>query len=137
MNLKIPIKILLKKNLEIIDNVESNYRVITRVYQHLYSDIADISFEYIHSLELDEIQELDDDIKTNGWGLRNPWHRQRTGIIINFSVIYYNTVKFPLLNELLVIPDSDVPDEEEKINIKIFKKCFNILNPMYLCLYSF
>ena len=76
MNLKIPIKILLKKNSEIIDTVESNYRVIRRVYQHLYSDIADISFEYIHSLELDEIQELDDDIKTNGWGggggLKNP-----------------------------------------------------------------
>ena len=68
MNLKIPIKILLKKNSEIIDTVKSNYRVIRRVYQHLYSDIADISFEYIHSLELDEIQELDDDIKTNGWG---------------------------------------------------------------------
>ena len=66
MNLKIPIKILLKKTPEIIDTVESNYRVIRRVYQHLYSDIADIFFEYIHSLDLDEIQELDDDIKTNG-----------------------------------------------------------------------
>ena len=66
MKLKIPIKILLKKTPEIIDTVESNYRVIRRVYQHLYSDIADIFFEYIHSLDLDEIQELDDDIKTNG-----------------------------------------------------------------------
>ena len=42
-----------------------------KVYQHLYSDIADIFFEYIHSLDPDEIQQLDDDIKTNGWGVIN------------------------------------------------------------------
>ena len=61
----------IEKNPEIIDIVESNYRVIRRVNQHLYSDIADIFFEYIHSLDPNEIQKLDDDIKTNGWGVKN------------------------------------------------------------------
>ena len=59
-----------------IDIVESNYRIIRWVYQHLYADIADISFEYIHSLDPDEIQQLDKDVKTNEWG-----------IIVNFSTI--------------------------------------------------
>ena len=27
-----------------------------------------IFFQFIHSLALDEIQQLDDDIKSNGWG---------------------------------------------------------------------
>ena len=52
-----------------IDIVESNYRIIRWVYQHLYADIADISFEYIHSLDPDEIQQLDKDVKTNEWGV--------------------------------------------------------------------
>ena len=49
--------------------VESNYRILTRLYQHIYSDIAHIYFfEYIHSyIDPDEIHQLDEDIKTNGW----------------------------------------------------------------------
>ena len=38
---------------EILETVESNYKIIRRVYQHIYTDIADIFFEYIHSLDLD------------------------------------------------------------------------------------
>ena len=45
--------------------------IIRRVYQHLYADIADIFFEYLHSLDSDEIQQLGNDIKTNGWGVTN------------------------------------------------------------------
>ena len=33
-----------EKKPEILDTVESNYRIIRRIYQHLYSDIADIFF---------------------------------------------------------------------------------------------
>ena len=50
----------IEKKPEIIDTFESNYRVIRRVYQRLYSDIADIFFECVHSLDPDEIQELDE-----------------------------------------------------------------------------
>ena len=42
-----------------------------RVYQGPYLDIADIFFKYVHSLDLDEIQELDQGIKSNGWGVKN------------------------------------------------------------------
>ena len=63
----------IEKKPEIIDTVESNYRVIRRVYQHMYSDIADIFFEYVHSYvhsyDLDEIQELDEEMKANEWGI--------------------------------------------------------------------
>ena len=55
-----------EKNPEIIETVESNYRIIRRVYQYLYADIADIFFEFVHSLDPNEIQELDEDIKSNG-----------------------------------------------------------------------
>ena len=45
----------IKKKFEIIDTVESNYRIKRRVYQHLHADIADLFFKYIHSLDPDEI----------------------------------------------------------------------------------
>ena len=36
------------------------------VYQKIFTDIADIFFEYIHSLDADEVQQLDDDLKSKG-----------------------------------------------------------------------
>ena len=69
MSLKIRTKILLRKHLEQLKLLKITIRITRRVYQHLYADIADIFFEYIHSLDPDEIQQLDEDIKTNGWGV--------------------------------------------------------------------
>ena len=57
-----PYKNSIEKKPEIIDTVESNYTIIRRVYQSLYSDIADTFFEYVYSLDPEEIQELDQDI---------------------------------------------------------------------------
>ena len=56
-----------KRKTEITETVESSYRIIRRVFQHLYVDIANIFIEYIHSLDADEIQQLDEDLKTNAW----------------------------------------------------------------------
>ena len=40
-------------------------------------------------------------------------------LLSNFQLFYYNTGRFPLSNELLIVPDSDVPGREEKINMII------------------
>ena len=58
-----------EKKWEIIVTIENNYNVNRRVYQSLFSDIAESFFEYIHSLSPNEIQELDTDLKANGWGV--------------------------------------------------------------------
>lgn len=44
-----------------------------RVYQHLFTDVADIflSIFSIHSLDADEIYQLNNDLKSNGWGAIN------------------------------------------------------------------
>ena len=52
---KNPYENYIEKKPEIIETVENNYKTIRRVYQHLNTDIGDIFFEYIHSLDLDEI----------------------------------------------------------------------------------
>ena len=61
----------IEKKPEIIETVEKNYKIIRRVYQYLFTEVADIFLEYIHSLDPNEIQQLDDDIKSNGWEFIN------------------------------------------------------------------
>ena len=107
------------KKPEIIENVEKNFKIIIRVYQHLYADIVDIFFEYIHSLDSGEIQQLDDDIKTNGWGVINLLEIENAlELLSTFQLFYHNIGKFHLTNALLIVPDSEVSDGEEKINLK-------------------
>ena len=108
-----------------MDTVESNYSVIRRVYQHLYPDIADIFFEYIHSLDPDKIQELNEEIKANGWGIKNILEIDNAlELLSNFQLFFYNTGRFPLSNKLLIVPVDDVPDREEKINMKNLYELF-------------
>ena len=57
-----------EKNPEIMGTIESNYRVARRVYQYLYYDIAELSFEYVQSMSTFEQQDIDEDMRINGWG---------------------------------------------------------------------
>ena len=105
----------IEKKSEITETVESNYQIITQVYQHLHADIADIFFEYIHSLDPDEIQQLDDDIKSNGWGVTNLLEIDNSlELLLTFQLFYHNTAKMPLTNSLMIVPDGEVPEVEEK-----------------------
>lgn len=56
---------------EIIDIVENNYKTAICVYQDLYIDIADLFQEFIRSLPSQDIQDMNDDIKSKGWGVKN------------------------------------------------------------------
>ena len=114
-----------EKNPEIIDPVESNYRIMRRVYQSLYSDIADIFFKYVHSLDPDEIQEPDQDIKSNGRWVKNVLDIENAlDLLVIFQSFYHNTGRFPLTNGLLIVPDVDAPNGEEKINMKNLYEMF-------------
>ena len=113
------------KKPEIIKNVEKNSKIIIRVYQHLYADIVDIFFEYIHSLDSGEIQQLDDDIKTNGWGVINLLEIDNAfELLSNLQLFYHNNGRLPLTNGLLIVPDGEVPEGEEKINLNNLYEMF-------------
>ena len=53
---------------EILETIEGNYKVARRVYQYLYFDIADLFLEYVKSMDSYEIQDIEEDMKANGWG---------------------------------------------------------------------
>ena len=130
MSLKIRTKILLRKHLEQLKLLKITIRITRRVYQHLYADIADIFFEYIHSLDPDEIQQLDEDIKTNGWGVIILLEIDNALELLSiFQLFYHNNGRLPLTNGLLMVPDSEVREGEEKINLKDLYEMFRYWNP--------
>ena len=60
------------------------------MYQNLYADIADTFIENIHSLDADEIQELDEDLKTNGWDAKTLIEIQNSFELLSFfQLLYY------------------------------------------------
>ena len=70
--------------------IQKTYKICRRVYQLLFIDIDDIFFEYIQSLDLDEIQKMDDDIKSNGWGVKSLLEVENAfGFLRVFQMFYH------------------------------------------------
>ena len=112
-----------------------------RVYQTLFLDIAENFFEHIHSLDPDEIQEFDSDIKANGWGVKSVTEIQDAQHLLTiFQMFYYHSGRLPFTNGLIIVPDEKVPHGMEKINLKnlyhMFKdtKSHRIVSLHFLCL---
>ena len=76
-------------------------------------------------LDPDEIQELDQDIKSNGWGVKNVLGIENAlDLLAIFQPFYHNTGRFPLTNTFLIVPDGETPNGEEIINMKNLYKTF-------------
>ena len=118
-----------EKNPEMIRTIESNYRVARRVYQQLFLDIAELFHEYIESVDFYEQQDIEEDMKTNGWGTVENIRTIKDFVrLLNlFQDFYTATRRLPTFNELLVVPDSDA-QPEEKINLKQLYDMFKNTN---------
>ena len=46
--------------------IEKNYRIYRRVYQSLFVETAETFIKYINTLTPDEIEKLDDHLKSDG-----------------------------------------------------------------------
>ena len=76
-------------------------------------------FKYIHSLDSDEIQQLDHDIKTNEWEVINLLEIDNVlDLLSTFQLFYHDNGRLPLTNELLIVSDGERLEGEEKINLK-------------------
>ena len=90
-----------------------------RVYKSLFSDMAESFFEYIHSLNSDEIRELDSDLKRNSWGVQSITEIQDAHHLLTiFQMFYYHNGRLPFTNALIIEPNGEVPEGMEKINLK-------------------
>ena len=85
------------------------------MYQSLFVDVADSFIEYIHLLDVDEIQQLDNDLEVNGWGTKSLLEIENAHELLTiFQMFYYFNGRLPLTNGLLIIPDGETPEGTEK-----------------------
>ena len=108
-----------EKKPEIMDTIKSNYRIARRVYQQLQYDIAELFADYVRSMISFELQDIDEDIKINGWGVQKVSEIKFSIKLLNlFQNFYTATGSLLTFNGLLVVPDGDAPPGENKINMK-------------------
>ena len=113
---------------EIMSTIERNYRIARRVYQQLYLDTAERFADFIRSLSSFEQQDLDEDIRANGWGIKKISKVSDAQEVLQiFQDFYSITGRLPLSNSLLVVPDGDAPPEE-KLNMRHFYDLFKNTN---------
>ena len=127
-----------EKKPEIMETIESNNRIARRVYQHLYYDLAELFGEYVQSMSSFELQDIDEDIKINGWGLQKVSEVKDSMKLLNiFQDFYTATGRLSTFNSLLVVPDGEAPPGENEINMKQLYDLFKIRIMTGLFLYHF
>ena len=109
-----------EKKPEILEIIEGNYKVARRVYQYLYLDIADLFLSYVKLMDRYEIQDIEEDMKANGWGTvkKIPEVNDSFRMLNLFQDFYTSTGRLPAFNRLLVVPDGDASENSNKINMK-------------------
>ena len=118
-----------EKKPEIMNTIESNYRIARRVYQQLHQDISELFPDFIRSMSSYELQDMNEDIKANGWGVKKITEVQDSQELMKiFQDFYSLTGRLPLSNGLLVVPDGDAPPGENKINMKQLYELFKTTN---------
>ena len=117
-----------EKKREILSTIERNYKIARGVYQQLQFDTAELFAEFIKSLTIFELQDLDEDIRANGWGIKKISEIQDSEEIFKiFQDFYSSTGRLPPSNTLLVVPDGVAPPEE-KLNMRHLYEIFKNTN---------
>ena len=113
---------------KIMSTIERNYRIARRVYQQLHIDTAELFADFIRSLNIFELQDLDEHIRANGWGIKKISEIQDSEDVLKiFQDFYSLTRRLPLSNSLLVVQDGDALPEG-KLNIKHLYEMFKNTN---------
>ena len=110
-----------EKKPEILETIEGNYKVARRVYQYLYFDIVeDLFLEYVKSMDSYEIQDIEEDMKANGWGAVEKISELNDSIrmLNTFQDFYTSTGRLPGTNNLIIVPDGDTTGNSSKVNMK-------------------
>ena len=116
---KNPYEIKAEKEPEIMLEIEKKYRICRRVYQALFYEIAESFIQYINTLIVDEIEQVNADLKSNGWEVKSIVEIEDCIELLKlFQLFYYFNGRLPLTNGLLPISDVETPDGSEKIYLK-------------------
>ena len=84
-----PYNIEIEKKPEIIETVEMNYRVARTVYLHLWIDMSELFAQFIRSVLPLDLQDMDENIKSNGWGIKKLTDVENSLDLINIFQTFY------------------------------------------------
>ena len=120
---KNPYEIKTKKEPEIMLEIDKNYMICRGLYQALFYEIAETFIQYVDALATDEIEQLDADLKANGWGVKSIVKIEDCIKLLKmFQLFFYLNGRLPLTNGYLLIPDGEMPDSSKKISLtNLFK----------------
>ena len=116
-----------KRETKILKKIERNYKTCRHVYNGIYKTIAENFYEYLHTLELDETEELKNYIKSNGWGLKTIQEYDSSfELRKSLDIFHYLNSRFPYRNSLPWVPDGDKLDfiSGEKVSLKRLSRLF-------------
>ena len=76
--------------------------------------------EYVKSMDSYEIQDIEEDMKVNGWGAVEKISEINVSIrMLNaFQEFYTSTGRLPGTNNLIIVPDGDATENSSKVNMK-------------------
>ena len=101
---------------------KKNYRICRRVYQSLFVEVANTFIQYVNTLTPDEIEQLDNDLKANGWEVKSIIKVENSiELLCIFQMLYYYNGRLPLINGFLLVPDGETPSDSEKISLKTYE----------------
>ena len=94
-----------------------------------------------HSLpfDLDEIEQMDNDLKANGWGVKLVLEIKNAFDLLCIFQIFYYSGRLPVTIGLLVVPDGETPQRSKKTSLKslyeMFKdtKLHGLVSLQFLC----
>ena len=117
-----------KSEKKVIKSMKHNYKVARRVYNSIYSNIAEQFKIYLDSLASDEIDEIENDFRVNGNALFSVRDAQSvTKLLDSFAMFYYINSRLPYTTGHLFVPDGEILPgiKGEKLNLKeLFAKFF-------------
>ena len=100
-----------------------NYRI--RLYQYLFIEIADTFMQHINTLSPDETDQLDGNIRSNGWGAQSVAEIENSLEFLRiFQMFYYFNRGLLLANGLLPVSDGEIPNRFEKISMETLYELF-------------
>ena len=107
--------------------------LVCRHSRYLYST-------YSLPFDLDEIEQMDNDLKANGWGVKLVLEiKNEFDLLCIFQMFYYCSGRLPLTIGLLVVPDAEAPQRSKKTSLKslheMFKdtKLHGLVSLQFLC----
>ena len=90
-----------EKETKILKKITKNYKIFRRVYKLLYTFAFENFHEFISALDYNKINEINEDVKTNGWALKSITEYSDSFELLNSMDFVYLSGRMPATNGII------------------------------------